>query len=177
MVPTLSFSDTEDDDVCSEDGSTLPRQRSLSDSNDIPDSSPALNFEKLSNPASATREAEDKEAATLLVLPEPTPSYHAEDVLGSSIAVMSKDKTQTPRKVSSRTLRKRKKREEKLVLAGTKTTRRSNKSRSKPIRSADFEDEELLMVMQDEEPLPAVVCVGIAAAAGTLAAVLCAFFN
>ncbi|KAK1947086.1 hypothetical protein P3T76_001096 [Phytophthora citrophthora] len=113
IVPTLSYSDTEDDDISSEENCTRSRPDNLSE-----------DFEKIKT-----------------------------------------NETLEPRQKPSG--------EETNMLKG-KTTRQSNLS-SLPIHE---EGDQLLIgkTWVDEEPLPAVVCVGIAATAGTLAA-LCVFFN
>ncbi|KAL4155158.1 hypothetical protein PRNP1_007271 [Phytophthora ramorum] len=159
IVPTLTYSDTEDDDVSSED---------------VPDSltpaSPAavdtILLEKASSNSPEIEQSNKKSGASV---PE---------VVGVALEM---EKAPIPSKVASRALRKRKKREEKVAPVGTKTTRRANKFCSKLIQEMEtkYIDEKMLLSQAgiNEEPLPAVVCVGIAAAAGTIAAVLCAFFS
>ncbi|KAL4099792.1 hypothetical protein PRIC1_007591 [Phytophthora ramorum] len=179
IVPTLTYSDTEDDDVSSEDGTARPFQsseepHSVSTTCSVPDSltpaSPAavdtILLEKASSNSPEIQQSNKKSGASV---PE---------VVGVALEM---EKAPIPSKVASRALRKRKKREEKVAPVGTKTTRRANKFCSKLIQEMEtkYIDEKMLLSQAgiNEEPLPAVVCVGIAAAAGTIAAVLCAFFS
>ncbi|KAG3103868.1 hypothetical protein PI125_g13726 [Phytophthora idaei] len=125
MVPTLSYSDTEDDDASSEDGSA--RLQSPQDLNDN------LSAE---------------------ILETPTSKNYGDLVLDVA-AVAKKESAAPPAKMS---LRKRKKREEKATEVPVKSARS---------RHAEFLDEQLLSdeEWEDDEPLPTVVCFGIAAAA------------
>ncbi|KAG7375976.1 hypothetical protein PHYPSEUDO_014768 [Phytophthora pseudosyringae] len=171
VAPTLSYSDTEDDDVSSEDGSARSRLQSPNNLNDIPNN--LSDFEKPTN-TNPTMSAKDNEpSASAPELPIPKQNDKNQDVFD-----LKTENTTLPAKVSSRALHERKKREEKAMAVPAKTTRRAG-SRSKPFRESELEEEQLVGSKEwaEEEPLPAVVCVGIAAAAGTLAAVLCVFFN
>ncbi|KAG2786740.1 hypothetical protein PC129_g15574 [Phytophthora cactorum] len=137
MVPTLSYSDTEDDDASSEDGSArLQSPQALNDN---------LSAE---------------------ILETPTNKNYGDLVL--DVAAVAKKESAAPSAKMS--LHKRKKREEKATEVPVKSARS---------RHAEFLDEQLLSdeEWEDDEPLPTVVCFGIAVAAGTLAALLCVFFN
>ncbi|ETO63326.1 hypothetical protein, variant [Phytophthora nicotianae P1976] len=138
LVPTLSFSDTDDDDSSSEDGSVLTRLQSAQDSN--------LSAELLEK--------------------------HTNSSAMNQIAISpDEEENALPAKVSSCSLFKRTKRDE-------KTMKVLMKSATKPSSQAAFVDDgfSIGMEWEDEEPLPTGVCFGIAAA-GTLAAVLCVFLN
>ncbi|GMF21762.1 unnamed protein product [Phytophthora lilii] len=178
MVPTFSYSDTEDDDFSSEDGSAHSRPQSFHDLNDIPDNLSAADFEKLTD-ANSTNNTLKHEDTTIEPPPELQESSKKDNILvKEAVDVANKDVTLPPTKMTSRSLRKRKKREEKVTAPPAETTRRTNKSRSKSVCVPDLVNDAVLSQEYElEEPLPALVCITIAAAAGTLAAVLCVFYN
>ncbi|KAE8990482.1 hypothetical protein PR003_g21797 [Phytophthora rubi] len=173
MVPTLSYSDTEDDDVSSEDGCTQNRHKSSHDLKQISDNLSAAEFEEPTNTAKADANVADEVTSVPPELPE---SPQVDKNYEASVLNDGTKSVAVPSKGVSRSLRKRKKREERVMTVPAKASRRANKSRAKPI--CDPVQQLLLgQEWENEEPLPAVVCFGIAAAAGTLAAMLCVYLN
>lgn len=119
-------------------------------------------------PVEAQREAVPAKATT------PTlPPLTAAEV---QVNTPSPPKTVASSKGSSKSMRRRKKHEDKLVVVdGTASAKQQQQIKkdglddSNPAEAGSDQD--------GEKSLPAVVCVGIAAAAGTIAAALCVIFT
>ncbi|GMG16613.1 unnamed protein product [Phytophthora fragariaefolia] len=179
MAPILSYSDTEDDDVSSEDGCTHSRQQSSNDLNGIHDNLSAGNFEEHLNAIIDDINVADK-AISSLEQPDNAQKCKKEEIvaLSDNTGVQWSEKVAVPSNMSSCSVHKHNKREERVRVARVKTKRRANKSNDKHISEEGCPAEQMLLGQEwpNEEPLPAVVCFGIAAA-GTLAAMLCIYLN
>ncbi|OWZ21266.1 hypothetical protein PHMEG_0004202 [Phytophthora megakarya] len=158
VIPSFLYSDTEDDGILSDDGSSRSRQHS-NNSRDTSDNLSTEDFNK-SKMNSVDINLKDNKPTT-------SQSDLDREVLAKN-AVNMKHKDGVIIVGPSRSQRKRKKREEKAMEVPVKNACRATSCS----QEAEFEDGHLLW--EQEEPLPAVMCVGIAAAA---AAVICVYFN
>ncbi|KAG6615145.1 uncharacterized protein IUM83_16889 [Phytophthora cinnamomi] len=181
MVPTLSYSDTEDDDVWSEDGCAESRQKYSHGLKEISNNLSAANCEEPTNTIVVDANLADEATLTPPDLSESTLVDKKDEVLvlNDGAVVQKNENMVVPNKVMSRSLRKRKKREERIIAEPAKASRRAIKSRAKPISDPEHPINQAMLGQEwvNEEPLPTVVCFGIAAAAGTLAAMLCVYLN
>lgn len=177
MVPTLSYSDTEDDDVSSEDGCAQAPHQSSNDLKEMIDDLPKAEDEEPTCAVKVGASLVDEGTSIPSELPESTQIDEKNELsaMNDGVVVPKNENVAIPTKVASRSLRKRKKRDERVLAVPAKASRRANKSRAKMVCDPEYPAQQLEWA--DEEPLPAVVCFGIAAAAGTLAAMLCVYLS